>query len=142
MNRLLFSASILAAFTACLHFFVGTTEIAAPLLNSSLAPEVSYLLYACWHLVSCSLFFSAVALFMSALHRYRQAARLLALFVSWLWLAFGAVFVVVGLVGAHGTLLFKLPQWVLLLPVGVLGLMGCASLRRSLAAQNTEHGAL
>jgi hypothetical protein len=129
MNRLLLVASVLAAFTACIHVFVGTAEIASPLLSSSLAPEVSFLLYACWHLVSCALVFSAIALFVSALPRHRQSARLLALFVSWLWLAFGAIFVVVGLVGAHGTLLFKLPQWVLLLPVGILGLLGCASSR-------------
>ena len=105
MNRLLLVASVLAAFTACIHVFVGTAEIAPPLLSSSLAPEVSFLLYACWHLVSCALVFSAAALFVSALPRYRQPARQLALFVSWLWLAFGAVFVVVGLVGANGTLL-------------------------------------
>ena len=142
VNRLLIAASILAAFTACVHIFVGTAEIAAPLLNSSLAPEVSFLLYACWHLVSCSLFFSAVALFISALPRHRQAAHLLALFVSWLWLAFGAIFVIVGLVSAHGTLLFKLPQWVLLLPVGVLGLLGCASSRRSSVTSSVGHGAL
>jgi len=130
MNRLLLIASLLAAFTACVHVFVGTAEITSPLLSSPLAPEVSFLLYACWHLVSCALVFSAIALFISALPRHRQPARLLALFISWLWLAFGAVFVVIGFAGAGGTLLFKLPQWVLLLPVGILGIFGCASYGR------------
>lgn len=129
MNRFLLVASVLAAFTACIHVFVGTAEIAPPLLSSSLAPEMRFLLYACWHLVSCALFFSAVALFVSALPRHQHSARLLARFISWLWLAFGAVFIIIGLAGAHGTLLFKLPQWVLLLPVGMLALLGCASSR-------------
>lgn len=141
MNRFLFVSSILAVFTACVHFFVGTAEISAPLLNSSLALELKFLLYACWHLVSCVLFFSAGAFLISALPRHREAAYSLALFVSWLWLAFGAIFIVVGLVGAHGTLLFKLPQWILLLPVGVLGLLGCASSHRSSASSNVRHGA-
>jgi hypothetical protein len=104
MNRPLLVISVLAAFTACVHVFVGTPEIATPLLNSSLALEVSFLLYACWHLVSVVLAFSAVALFVSSLPRYIQPARMLALFVSWLWLASGAVFVVIGFFGAGGTL--------------------------------------
>lgn len=136
MNRPLLVTSLIAAFTACVHVFVGTPEIATPLLNSSLALEVSFLLYACWYLVSVALAFSAVAFFVSALPRYSQPARMLALFVSWLWLAFGVVFVIVGFFGANGTLLFKLPQWTLLLPVGILGLFGCALKRRlSLAAE-------
>lgn len=124
MNRILLAAAVLAALTAGLHLFVGTPEIAAPLLNSSFPPELSYLLYACWHLVSCSLAISAGALFICALHYEHQTARAMAILISCLWLSFGLVFVAVGLFGARGTLLFELPQWILLLPVGVLGLWG------------------
>lgn len=130
MNRLLLLAGVLAVVTAAVHVFVGTPEIAQPLLRSALAPEVSYLLYACWHLVSCALVLSALALLVCALPRHRQSMYALALFVSWLWLAFGAVFVAVGITAAHSSLLFKLPQWTLLLPVGALGLLGCARSRR------------
>lgn len=129
MNRRLLIAAALATLTAGVHIFVGTAEIAGPLLDSALAPELSFLLYACWHLVSSALAFSAVALFISALPAHRQSAYQMALFVSCLWLSFGLVFVAVGVLGADGTLLFKLPQWTLLLPVGALGLWGCASLR-------------
>ena len=135
MNRSLLVAGVLAVFTAAVHVFVGTPEIAQPLLRSALAPEVSFLLYACWHLVSCALVLSALALVVSALPRHQQSMHALALFVSWLWLAFGAVFVAVGLTGAHGGLFFKLPQWTLLLPVGALGLFGC---RRSRDASSTS----
>ena len=62
MNRSLLVAGVLAVFTAAVHVFVGTSEIAQPLLRSALAPEVSFLLYACWHLVSCALVLSALAL--------------------------------------------------------------------------------
>ncbi len=46
------------------------------------------------------------------------------LFVSVLWLAFGAVFVVVATLEPGTGLYFKLPQWGLLLPVGLLGMLG------------------
>jgi hypothetical protein len=44
--------------------------------------------------------------------------------VSYLWLSFGGVFIVVDLVYGGYPMLLRLPQWVLLLPVGVLGLWG------------------
>lgn len=129
MSRALLAASALAALTAGVHLLAGTAEIAPPLLGSALAPEIRLLLYACWHLVSCSLALSAAALFVCSFPRYRQSGRLLALFVSCLWLSFGLVFVAVGLFGADETLLFALPQWALLLPVGMLGLWGGRSSR-------------
>lgn len=124
MNRVLLVAAVFAAFTAGVHLFVRTPEITTPLLHSSFAPELSYLLYACWHLVSCSLALSAFTLFVCALPRHHQSVHAMAVFISCLWLSFGLVFVAVGLLGAGGTLLFKLPQWILLLPVGALGLWG------------------
>ena len=45
-------------------------------------------------------------------------------FASVLWLAFGAVFVVVAATQPGSGLFLKLPQWVLLVPVGLLGWLG------------------
>jgi hypothetical protein len=50
--------------------------------------------------------------------------------VSGLWLSFGAVFILVDLVYAGPSMLLQLPQWVLLLPVGGLGLWGARVDRR------------
>jgi hypothetical protein len=44
--------------------------------------------------------------------------------VSYLWLSFGAVFIGIDLIYAGPPMLLQLPQWVLLLPVGALGLWG------------------
>jgi hypothetical protein len=124
MNKFLLSASILAAATAAIHVFAGGQDIAMPLLNSQLAEVPRLTLYAVWHMATAALALSAAALFIGAMPRYAAAGRLMVLFVSALWLAFGAVFVLVATFQAGAGLYFKLPQWVLLLPVGLLGVLG------------------
>jgi hypothetical protein len=124
VNPLLLVSGLLAAFTAALHTFAGTPEIQEPLLRSTIPQPVSLLLYACWHLVTVALVLSAVALIWSAGPNSRTAAGALPLFVSILWLLFGLVFVAVALVFSGPSALLVLPQWILLIPVGILGLLG------------------
>lgn len=124
MNRLLVFAAVLAAFTAAVHILAGGSDVAAPLLASPMAGEPKLTLYAVWHMVSVALAMSAPALFIGSLPRHARAARYLVLFVSTLWCAFGLVFLCVVAIQPEGGWLFKLPQWVLLLPVGLLGLWG------------------
>jgi len=132
MNKPLIAASLLAALTTIVHIFVGGADIAGPLLASTLAAEPRLTLYAVWHMVSVALALSAVALFIGSLPRHAQAARYLVLFVSALWCAFGAVVLTVAAAQAEVIWFLKLPQWVLLLPVGMLGFWG--SLDRALQA--------
>lgn len=127
MNRLLVIAALLAAFTAAVHIFAGGEDVAAPLLASTLAGEPKLTLYAVWHMVSVVLAMSAVAFFVGSLPRHAHAARYLVRFVSTLWCAFGVVFLAVVAIQPEGGWLFKLPQWVLLLPVGLLGLWAVGS---------------
>lgn len=123
MNRPLLAATLLAALTASLHTFGGTPEIEVPLLQSGMSTDVSLLLLACWHLVTAALTVSAIALGL-ALRSPNQQAMEQVKIVSYLWLSFGGVFIVVDLVYGGYPMLLRLPQWVLLLPVGVLGLWG------------------
>ncbi len=97
-------AGVLVVFTAAVHVFVSTPEIRWPLLSSPLPQQISLLLFACWHLVSIALAVST--------------------FVSVMWLLFGLVFVAVGLSFRGWAGLMILPQWILLIPVGVLGYVG------------------
>lgn len=122
MNKILAAAALFAAFTAAVHIFAGGADTAAPLLASTMAGEPKLTLYAVWHMASVTLVMSAMALFVGSLPRHAQAARYLVLFVSALWCAFGLVFLCVVAIQPEGGWLFKLPQWVLLLPVGLLGL--------------------
>ncbi|WP_157661126.1 hypothetical protein [Burkholderia ubonensis] len=123
MNRPLLAAALLASFTAALHTFGGTPEIEGPLLQSALKTEVSLLLLACWHLVTAALAISAIALGL-ALRPSEVRSTTTVTLVSYLWLSFGAVFILVALIYAGPHMLLQLPQWALLLPVGTLGLWG------------------
>jgi hypothetical protein len=127
MNRALFFAALLAAFVAAVHVFVGTPEIEGPLLQSALPQEVRLLLYACWHLVSVTLTLSAAAFFISARASCTPPSHHMVKLVSYLWICFGLVFIVVALLYSGTPMLLKLPQWALLLPVGALGLWGCSN---------------
>lgn len=121
MNRPLLAATLLAGFTAALHTFGGTLEIEARLMQSNINPRISLMLLACWHFVTAALTISAIALGL-AYRRPTTASMATVTLVSYLWLSFGVVFVVIDLCYAGAAMLLQLPQWVLLLPVGVLGL--------------------
>ncbi|MES2825931.1 MAG: hypothetical protein V4732_20180 [Pseudomonadota bacterium] len=123
-NPIIFSAGLLAAFTAAVHTFAGTYEIHGPLLGSSLPESVSLLLYACWHLVTVTLILSAVALIWSARNSRAKSNSALPVFIGLLWLCFGIVFIVVAVFFSGVDALIVLPQWILLMPIGGLVLLG------------------
>ena len=122
MDWLLIVASMIAFLTAMIHVFAGGNDVAKPLLESSLPSEEKYALYACWHFVSTFFIFSASLFLLTGLG-YLPSSSLI-LILSLLWLTFGLIFFAISL--SVNTLrgIFRLPQWVLLIPVGVLGLIG------------------
>lgn len=124
MNWLVLASGVLATLTAAIHLVAGGKDVARPLLESSLAEDVKLTLYACWHLVSVALVFSSVALLANGIGL--MVSDLTVAFISVLWLLFGIVFLAVALWVAQPRGLLRFPQWVLLLPVGALGLWGIA----------------
>jgi hypothetical protein len=118
-------AGFLALFTSLVHLLPGGREIARPLLSANLAEEAKFTLYACWHMVTIQLFLSAAALLMAAYERLQLPPVMLA-FISSCWLLYGLLFLVLTLAKITPPGLFRLPQWALLLPVGLLGLWGAA----------------
>jgi len=131
MNRVLLVASLLAALMAGIHLVIGGSYIAAPLLESSLETEPRLVLYACWHGISAALALSAVGLFMGALPRFAEPSRVMVLAISIWWLAAGAI--ILALIATHpgDGLWWRLPQWMLLTPVGLLGLWAATRRRRA-----------
>jgi hypothetical protein len=137
-NRYLLCAGLLAAMTAAVHTFAGTYEVHAALLNSTLPKPLALLLYACWHLVTVTLCLSAWALLRPLRGRTAESHAVLAAAIGTAWFLFGLVFLGVSLlVGGSWSMLLVLPQWLLLLPVGVLAWLGS---RRLLASGTRQHG--
>ncbi len=118
------SSGLLAALTAVVHLIAGGKDVAAPLLQSSLDEVVKLTLYACWHLVSVCLVLSSLALLSNGIGLVNSPPMVA--FISALWILFGVVFLVITVGVAKPQGLFRLPQWILLVPVGLLGLYGIA----------------
>ncbi|RDH44776.1 hypothetical protein B9G39_15790 [Zooshikella ganghwensis] len=53
-----------------------------------------------------------------------------------MWLSFGLVFITVALLFSGSYMLLTLPQWTLVIPVGLLGLWGCS--KQSLQKANHQ----
>ncbi|GAK84140.1 hypothetical protein JCM19238_1706 [Vibrio ponticus] len=123
MNIWLLSAGGLGIFTTLVHVFAGQVDPVRPFLKSTLAEVPKATLLACWHLVSvtlisCSLVILYIAWFDLSLQ------YLLVQFIGWLYVLFALVFVGVGWYFFAYKVFFKLPQWILLLPIGGLALYG------------------
>ncbi|WP_284619643.1 hypothetical protein [Aquabacterium humicola] len=124
MNRWFLSAGLLACFTALVHVFAGGPGVAEPLLRSSIDDVPRLTMYACWHLVSAALAGSGLALLAAARPAAELQARALVGFIAVLWLAFGLVILSVALQQPGAGWIWKMPQWLALMPVGLLGLAG------------------
>ena len=122
MNWIVISSGILAFITAGVHIVAGGKEVARPLLAAPMDETVKLTMYACWHLVSVSLLLSSFALLVNGFG-FLDSPPMVA-FISALWLLYGIVFIVVNYCIASLPSLFRLPQWILLFPVGLLGLLG------------------
>ena len=124
MNKLLLLASVLAAFVTSVHVVAGGRDVAIPLLASGLGDEPRLTLYAVWHMVSALLGISAVVLARATLPKHQVAMASAVRLVALLWLASGFVFLAVAATQPGEGLFLKLPQWILLLPVGMLAWLG------------------
>ena len=122
MNRWLLGAGALALFTAAVHLVAGGHSVAAPLLASTLDEVPRITMYGVWHLVSLVLALSGVALLLSARPQALPPARWMVAFIGVLWLGFGVVMLCVAALEAGEGWWLKLPQWLLLMPVGALAL--------------------
>jgi len=122
VNWIIISTGISAFVTAGAYVVAGGKEVARPLLEATMDETVKLTLYASWHLVSVSLSLSSLALLADGFGFFDSPP--IVAFISALWLLYGIVFLVVNYRIASPPGLLRLPQWILLLPVGLLGLLG------------------
>ncbi|MEV6241834.1 hypothetical protein [Lentzea sp. NPDC051838] len=119
MNGWLLAAGITALGVAAIHIIGGHRDVVRPLLHAGLAEEPKRVLQAVWHMVSIDLVLSGIALTYLA---FTSANELLAWFVAAHFVGYAGAFLAVTV--SVRWPLFRLPQWVLLLPVAVLTLVG------------------
>ena len=127
MNSLLVGAGAFGFFTSAMHIFSGQITLIRPFLKTDLANEIKGCLLVCWHMVSAFLLVTS-CLFLIAGLQQPTALHMLVQAMAGSYILFAAMFIAVGWFFFGYQVLYKLPQWILLLPVGVLGLLGAAAL--------------
>ena len=123
MNIWIFSSGLLALFTTLVHVFAGQIDPVRPFLESKLDDIPKATLLACWHLVSVTLFVSSLMLLYVGWYGIDSLYFLIQL-LGFLYILYASVFVAVGLYFFGAKVFVKLPQWTLLLPIGLLANYG------------------
>jgi len=122
VNGWLLTAGGIAAATTLIHATAGGRSIVHPLLGSAVAAEPKRTLHVVWHMVTADLLLSSLALLALAFTAAPSTA--LVLFIAAQYLAYAVVFLIITLAADWPRPLLQLPQWMLLLPVAVLALIG------------------
>ena len=124
MNYWWLVSGIIGLITAFIHLIGGHFDPIKPFLKSDLAPIPKATLHACWHMVTIILFLSAFELIYLGIKPSQRGGDLLAMFVGIQFVGFSIVFLIISFSGKWKNKLFALPQWTLLLPVGVISIVG------------------
>ena len=123
MNSWIVIAGSLCLFTTFVHIFAGQVNPIRPFLASNLNDEIKATLLTVWHMVT------AVLLLTSLLFIYAGLFQVSTLYstvwaISILYIIFAMIFWVVGAYYFKARTFWMLPQWTIILPIGVLGLIG------------------
>ncbi|WP_338763516.1 hypothetical protein WAF17_19780 [Bernardetia sp. ABR2-2B] len=111
-------AGILNLFTALLHTFGGQIELINPLFSSNLDNQIQTELLSVWHMITLFLFFTS-AVFIKNYFAPREECRAIIQFISYVYFLFSLSFIGVSIINQ-----ILAPQFILLLPIGVLGFIG------------------
>jgi len=123
MNHWIFVAGVIGLFTSLVHIFAGQVEPVRPFLKSDLPDVHKATLLGCWHIVSAILVIAGISLAYIGWYDLDGFSNLVML-LSVSFLVFSLVFIAVGWYFFKMQAFVKLPQWTLLLPVGIFGLVG------------------
>ena len=105
------------------HLIGGQIDPVTPFLNSNLADNPKAVLLVCWHMVSAILIASGILLLYVGWYNIPSLYDVV-LFLSGLYVIFALIFLGIGFYYFRFKTITQLPQWILLLPIGVLGIMG------------------
>lgn len=121
MNGWLGAAGLAAAFTFCIHTFVGGRMIAKPLLEGDLPAQMKTVLYGCWHFATICLAAFVVAFFLAAFYPVLIS---LAWFVSGIFSVLCLMALAIAVWG--GAPFLRSPHWMMFSVTALLGFVGAA----------------
>ncbi len=107
----------ISAVTFIVHLIMGQIDLINPLMESGLTIQVKTELLAVWHMISLLLLATSVVFIFFGIKNFPTSITICLL--SNLYIAFGVIFIITGIY----TMTFA-PQWILLLPIGIFGLLG------------------
>ena len=112
-------AAVLNILTALLHLIGGQMDLVIPLLSSGLNEQVKSEWLGAWHMVTILLFSTAFLLSMKAFGNTERRRNELVHAIGW-------IYILASLPSICSSIYFQLltPQWILLLPIGILTLIG------------------
>ena len=110
-------AGLISTISFFIHLILGQSTLINPLLESKLTLQVKTELLGVWHMISLILFATSFLYFYYSIKNVISSITICLL--SNLYLAFGVIFIISGLINSVFT-----PQWILLIPIGIFGLLG------------------
>ena len=120
MNYFWIGAGVVNLVAFVLHLVVGYTDSLLPLSQTGLNDISMATIFAVWAMATLVMATSSSYLLYIGRHPFTDGTKEMALLWGWLYVAFGLIFVIINMVYGF----FSLPQWILLLPIGILALMG------------------
>ncbi len=111
-------AGCINLFTAVLHLIAGQVDLVNPLMNSNLALQEKGEITSAWHIVTILLFFTSYIILRHAFSNENGRSIQQLKDLAFLYLLCGLPFIIISLI-----LGIFAPQWILLMPIGVLILL-------------------
>jgi hypothetical protein len=111
-------AGITNLFTALLHTIGGQLDLVNPLTESNLTTFQKGQWFGGWHIVTITLFFTSYLLLKNALRPAENEKRTMK-YIGTLYLLYSIPFIISSFMNQ-----LLIPQWILLLPIGVLTIIG------------------
>ena len=112
-------AGIVNLFTALLHTIGGQIELVNPMLKSNLENQTKVEWFGVWHMITIILFLSSYLVLKNAIIEFQKRQTELMKYIGILYILLSIPFCISSIV--HKLLA---PQWILLLPIGILLYLG------------------
>lgn len=117
-HKFLLIAGLLNLFTAFLHLIGGQLSLIDPMMETDLVNQVKFELLGAWHMVTIVLFYTSYILIKNVLSIKLIEHKEILSFIGFLYIFFGLPSLILTLVNGQ-----LIPQWILLIPIGILTLI-------------------